>query len=674
MFDSATSEINGTPPSASLAAKHPTAKHLSTQQPTTDIQAASTGRPAGADLAPTPSSASDPASADPASASSPTSNPDPASAPSPTPHPDPTPPSSPMYDLDPVSAADPASLDEAASDDESVAGEKVAADDALPVQVSAWAGLSDYDLVEGLIADRARIGAIEADFLEKVAELYDRPAMIPLPVPPASESPKKTRQRVHPGLTREDLTEEELAAALHISDYEAHRLLQTALALTTRLPATMTALREGRLDLFRAHLVREAIQPLADDHFSIARKAKLSPETAEEVASTVAGLVEDKVFPGAGEKNPAKLRRALTRAINQIDPDFARRTAETNVRGRTVTHRTNTSDNTGDLYAHLGAAEAQGIYNTLDAYARLTRRQGSERSLSELRADAFTHLILHGHLPDGSTPVNPTPINTDNATVIPDIDPNTGDIPPQPESTESTRGTGATGEAGPATETCACTCGGTSDKPRHTTTANRTSRDPGTESGLRAHVQVTVSLNTLMGLDEEPAELHGHGPITAPTARDLAFEHGSTWQRLVTDPLTGQLLDYGRTTYRPPIGLQDFVRARDLTCRTPTCTRPASKCHLDHVIAWPAGSTSNTNLQAKCDHDHRLKHEGRWTHQLSTNPDHPPGTIILISPTGHPYLSHPHAYDEPKTQKQQPNPSTHNPATNTQPDDNEPPF
>jgi hypothetical protein len=130
-------------------------------------------------------------------------------------------------------------------------------------------------------------------------------------------------------------------------------------------------------------------------------------------------------------------------------------------------------------------------------------------------------------------------------------------------------------------------------------------------------------------------------------ARDLAFEAGSTWRRLVTDPLSGQLLDYGRSTYRPPVGLAEFVKARDLTCRTPTCTRPATACHLDHVISWPAGATSQENLQAKCDHDHRLKHEGGWRHQVSTDPQHPPGTIIITSPTGHVYLSYRHVYTEP---------------------------
>jgi hypothetical protein len=186
-------------------------------------------------------------------------------------------------------------------------------------------------------------------------------------------------------------------------------------------------------------------------------------------------------------------------------------------------------------------------------------------------------------------------------------------------------------------------------------------------SGIRAQVQIVVSLETLLGLDDEPAELAGHGPVTAATARDLAFGLGSTWRRLVTDPVTGYLLDYGRKTYRPPAALADHVRARDLTCRTPNCLRPATKCDLDHVISWPAGATSEQNLQAKCDLDHRLKHEGRWRHQMSTDPEHPPGTVVMVSPTGHVYLSHQHSYLDPPLKRPEP------PEQSASPDHRRPP-
>ncbi len=79
------------------------------------------------------------------------------------------------------------------------------------------------------------------------------------------------------------------------------------------------------------------------------------------------------------------------------------------------------------------------------------------------------------------------------------------------------------------------------------------------EHGLRPSVQVTVALSTLLGLDEQPGELAGSGPIPAAVARRIAADQTGTWRRLVTDE-RGRLIDYGRTTYRPP---ERPRRARD---------------------------------------------------------------------------------------------------------------
>ena len=93
--------------------------------------------------------------------------------------------------------------------------------------------------------------------------------------------------------------------------------------------------------------------------------------------------------------------------------------------------------------------------------------------------------------------------------------------------------------------------------------------------GLRPHVQVTVALSTLLGCDDEPGDLDGFGPIPASIARRLAADPTGVWRRLVTDPLTGSLLEYGRTTYRPPRDLVEHVIARDRTCAFSTCNRAA---------------------------------------------------------------------------------------------------
>jgi hypothetical protein len=112
--------------------------------------------------------------------------------------------------------------------------------------------------------------------------------------------------------------------------------------------------------------------------------------------------------------------------------------------------------------------------------------------------------------------------------------------------------------------------------------------------GMRPAVQVSVALSTLLGLDYQPGELAGHGPIPASVARRIAADPTGTWHRLITDP-TGRLIDYGTTTYRPPADLTRFVTARDQTCTFPGCTRPARRCDLDHEIPASAGGATRAD-------------------------------------------------------------------------------
>jgi hypothetical protein len=125
--------------------------------------------------------------------------------------------------------------------------------------------------------------------------------------------------------------------------------------------------------------------------------------------------------------------------------------------------------------------------------------------------------------------------------------------------------------------------------------------------GRRPQIQVTVGLTTLLGLDEEPGELEGYGPIPAPVARSIAGD--GTWRRIITDPASGTVLDVGRTTYRPPPDLARQVETRDRTCRYPGCAVPAARCDLDHVVPFPHGPTAAANLVPLCRRHHRFKHQ-----------------------------------------------------------------
>jgi hypothetical protein len=105
--------------------------------------------------------------------------------------------------------------------------------------------------------------------------------------------------------------------------------------------------------------------------------------------------------------------------------------------------------------------------------------------------------------------------------------------------------------------------------------------DPTSPLAPKVIVQLLVSLPTLLGLRQDTGELVGHGRIPAGMARELATD--AEFQRMVYDPVDGHLLDYKTRTYRPPKGLEDYLRARDRHCRYPGATRAAADTDLDHT-------------------------------------------------------------------------------------------
>lgn len=157
-----------------------------------------------------------------------------------------------------------------------------------------------------------------------------------------------------------------------------------------------------------------------------------------------------------------------------------------------------------------------------------------------------------------------------------------------------------------------------------------------TRHGRRPSIQVTVPASTLLRLSDAPGELEGYGPITADAARHLAGDPTATWRRILTDPI-GRVLDYGTRTYRPPQDLTDLVIARDGTCTFPGCAKPARRCQIDHIQPFPAGSTSETNTDAKCGRDHNLKTAGL----LSSSRDPESGTTTWADRHGTRYLRPP---------------------------------
>lgn len=141
-------------------------------------------------------------------------------------------------------------------------------------------------------------------------------------------------------------------------------------------------------------------------------------------------------------------------------------------------------------------------------------------------------------------------------------------------------------------------------------------------------ISVAIDLPTLLGLAENPGQLAGYGAIPASIARQLAAD--GNWQRFISDPATGNLLDFGREKYTPPQELVDFLLARDRVCRFPGCRRTGQSSDIDHAQSWESGGETNpANLGLLCRRHHRMKTHGGWS--LESNPD---GSCLWKSPIG----------------------------------------
>jgi hypothetical protein len=164
-------------------------------------------------------------------------------------------------------------------------------------------------------------------------------------------------------------------------------------------------------------------------------------------------------------------------------------------------------------------------------------------------------------------------------------------------------------------------------------------RQPGQSRGDGAVVDIRVDLTTLTGLDDNPAEIPGWGPVIADVARQVVDEQDKAeWRITVTDPNTGRPVHVGATRKRPTTSQRRKVEAVALTCVFPGCRMPARDSDLDHRNAWAdGGRTREDNLEPLCRHDHRLKHAGWNLEGLET------GEYLWTSPLGLKYTVDPRA-------------------------------
>ncbi|MDQ0827500.1 hypothetical protein QFZ60_003673 [Arthrobacter sp. B2I5] len=150
----------------------------------------------------------------------------------------------------------------------------------------------------------------------------------------------------------------------------------------------------------------------------------------------------------------------------------------------------------------------------------------------------------------------------------------------------------------------------------------------------RADVLVMVPVFSLLSVTDEPAVLDGLGPIPASMARKLVTDGADSFYRVLVDPRDGAPLEIGRTRYRLPETIKQWIRMRDGKCTFPGCSNRTPDNDTDHLTAWKHGGTTGTsNLAQLCPKHHRLKHNSQWKPDAGTSRE-PPG---WTSPTGRHY-------------------------------------
>jgi|GEM_PF-233634 len=446
-----------------------------------------------------------------------------------------------------------------------------------------------------------------------------------------------------------------LASELRCTQNAAEGKLALARSIAL-YPVVADALEAGKLDVSKARTVLE--------------EADGAPEASRDHVAALGVAL-------APTKTPPQLRRALKEAVLALDPAAAAERTRRAVAERRVEFQP-LPDSMALITAFLPAADAMAVKTALDALAR-TAGADDPRTFDQRRADGLS-AIFHAILDTGEAPLHPDHLIATAASEEPaseeptstgaasDVDsfPTSHDAncraadgealesthpealaPADRASSESTNRDAlrpAHASAGEAADDGPCESHAVKVPGSELRSVQR-SREPlwrrlATTGRQRAHLQVTVAGTTLLGLDDQPGELAGYGPIPADVARQVATD--ATWRAVLTDPALGTVTAVGERSYRPGAVLTRDVMARDRTCTFPGCSQPSHRCDLDHRCAFdpsrPAEQqTHKDNLHALCRFHHNLKTLHGWAPTF----DPPTGVTTWTSPLGKRYERHP---------------------------------
>ena len=116
-----------------------------------------------------------------------------------------------------------------------------------------------------------------------------------------------------------------------------------------------------------------------------------------------------------------------------------------------------------------------------------------------------------------------------------------------------------------------------------------------TSGGASTHLQLTASVETVMGLDgASGGDLEFAGPVPAATVQRLACD--ARIRRVLLGP-TSAVIDVGRVLRVPSHAARAALRARSGGCEWPGCDRPVAFTNAHHLVhRGHAGGTDVDNL------------------------------------------------------------------------------
>ena len=371
---------------------------------------------------------------------------------------------------------------------------------------------------------------------------------------------------------------EDVATALRLSANTAQSRIDTARVLTNHLPATCQALAVGDISPSHATLIaRETSEAI---------KRGISTEDLIHI--------ENRALAHAEFHTPAQVGRKIRTLIAQVSPEAFEETVAIARDTRSV-HMYPESDGMATVIALLPAEDAQTVMLAINA---LVESQNSNTFVRTAHANSCQ--------PHSSS-------SQDSLADARSRQDSLADARSRQDSLADARSMDMK-----RADALAAICG---DLLARIADEHQPHRRPVT-------INITMDLPTALGMADNPAELAGYGPIPASVARTLSAD--AKWRRFITDPLTGNLLDFGRETYVPPQPLVDFLTARDRICRFPGCSQPSRITDIDHAIPWEeGGTTSPENLGLLCRRHHRMKTHNGW--KLMSHED---GSCTWTSPAG----------------------------------------